>query len=287
MPPELDRYNRWATALFFIRASEFTRLALCKKDLVARYLETWSGFVNKRLERETFDLADRCADGRVSMQSIIDSFHALIGLAGYAHALGGAVIAAGHDPRFFFNTLPQAWMKLLEANADLLAAGLNGSREAARRMEPFESLEVQRGRTMTPLEKRSHALTTGFGWRSIFVVPAHGPMGYRAVVLMKSLRSVELNPRVRAALRLASLSVLDRCRTDRHLGRTPAHEPALSARELACFREVVSGASDKDIARKLGLTHHTVHDHIERARLKLKTKTRAQAAAMLVLLGRV
>ena len=243
--------------------------------------------MSNRVEREAFELVELCADARASTQTIVAAFHALIARVGYPHAVGAAVSAAGGEPRFFFNTLPQEWMTLLAANADLLAAGLNDSREAARRMEPFESLEVQRARTMTPLEKRAHALTTGFGWRSVFVVPAHGPAGYRAVVLMMSRDDVELGARMRGALRLATLYVLDRCRADRHLGRAQVVEPALSARELACFREVVSGASDKDIARRLGLTHHTVHDHIERARLKLNAKTRAQAAAMLVLLGRV
>jgi DNA-binding CsgD family transcriptional regulator len=246
--------------------------------------------VASRLERETFALVEQCADQRVTTLSLIDSFHKFVALVGYEHAVAAAAIATDNfmrPERFFFNTLPPAWMVLLKENAEIYAAGLNGSREAMRRMEPFESLELQQGRKMSRLEQRSYELTTGFGWRSIFVVPSHGPVGYRAAVAMLSKKPVDLTPKVRGALRLAGLTLLDRCRTDQHLGRPLPQEPTLSPREIACLREVVSGFSDKDIARKLGLTPHTVHDHIERARTKLGSKTRAQAAAMLVLLGRV
>lgn len=246
--------------------------------------------MSQRIERDTFAFAEQCGDARATTQTLIAAFHDLIARVGFDHAVAAAAISTGslmQPQRFFFNTLPTAWMKLLQENADLYSAGLNGSREAARRMEPFDSLELQRGRKMSALERRSYELTTGFGWRSIFVVPAHGPSGYRAVAAMLSKRAVDLSPRVRAALRLSSLAILDRCRTDPHLGRAIPHEPALSPREISCLREVVAGLSDKDIARKLGLTHHTVHDHIERARLKLKAKTRAQAGALLVLLGRL
>lgn len=246
--------------------------------------------MSARLERETFSLVERCADARVSTLSLIDAFHALIAMVGNEHAVAAAAIATGSlmiPERFFFNTLPPDWMALLQKNAELYSAGLNGSREAARRIEPFESLELQHDRKMSRLEQRSYDLTTGFGWRSIFVVPTHGPVGYRAVVAMLSKRPVDLTPKVRGALRLAALTLLDRCRVDQHLGRPLPQEPTLSPREISCLREVVSGLSDKDIARKLSLTPHTVHDHIERARTKLGAKTRAQAAAMLVLLGRV
>jgi DNA-binding CsgD family transcriptional regulator len=59
----------------------------------------------------------------------------------------------------------------------------------------------------------------------------------------------------------------------------------LIPRELECLRCVLQGKSDTDIAKILGISHTTVHFHIEQAKKKLGVKTRTQAAAMIVTLG--
>jgi DNA-binding CsgD family transcriptional regulator len=48
---------------------------------------------------------------------------------------------------------------------------------------------------------------------------------------------------------------------------------------------VLDGKSDTDISAILGISHTTVHFHVERAKKKLGVRTRTQAAATVVTLG--
>jgi LuxR family transcriptional regulator, activator of conjugal transfer of Ti plasmids len=59
----------------------------------------------------------------------------------------------------------------------------------------------------------------------------------------------------------------------------------LTPREIECLRWALRGKSDTDIAKILGISHTTVHFHIERVKKKLGVKTRTQATAMIVTLG--
>lgn len=232
--------------------------------------------------------AEVCADPDVATSAVIKRFHRVIAIAGYTFAVGvgeSSLRSFLTPQRFYFNSLPRTWMALLSRHADIYAAGLNGSKRAAFSMEPFESLSLQHGRILKGPEKQSYDLTTGYGWRSIFVVPVHGPAGYRGTVAMLAKSDVRASVRDRAALRLAALCVHDRCRLDAQIGMSELPRPALSAREIACLHEVTTGGTDKDIARKFSLKPSTVHDHIERARRKLNAKTRAHAASLLVLTG--
>ena len=54
----------------------------------------------------------------------------------------------------------------------------------------------------------------------------------------------------------------------------------LSARELPVLRWVAAGASNKRIARHLGLSVHTVKRHVARLLTKLGAATRAEAAVL-------
>ena len=54
----------------------------------------------------------------------------------------------------------------------------------------------------------------------------------------------------------------------------------LSARELEVLRLVATAASNKHIARELGLSVHTVKRHVARIMSKLRAGSRAQAAVL-------
>ncbi|WIM99905.1 LuxR C-terminal-related transcriptional regulator [Actinoplanes oblitus] len=56
---------------------------------------------------------------------------------------------------------------------------------------------------------------------------------------------------------------------------------ALTPREREVLGEVARGASDRDIARSLGVRERTVHKHLEQAYRKLGVHSRTQAAALL------
>jgi DNA-binding CsgD family transcriptional regulator len=59
----------------------------------------------------------------------------------------------------------------------------------------------------------------------------------------------------------------------------------LTPREVECLQWVLKSKSDTDIGHILGLSHTTVHFHIERAKKKLGVKTRAQAATIVTSFG--
>lgn len=54
----------------------------------------------------------------------------------------------------------------------------------------------------------------------------------------------------------------------------------LSRREAECLGWVSEGKSDWDISEILGISKHTVHEHLERAKAKLQARTRTQAAVL-------
>lgn len=267
------------------------RGALLCNIAVHPVLVLWDlGIVTEDLKEAAFQFATLCADKAVPAGEIVAAFHQSILLAGYTHAVAGAFLelqGGKERSRFYFNSLPDAWMAALTEHRQLYDVRLNGSREATRRLPPFESLALQRGQILSRLEQKSFDLTTGYGWKSIFVVPVHGPHGYRGVVSIMATKEVSLTAPVRAALRLLCLEVHDRCWAEQGMGLSGQSEPNLTLREVTCLQGVAMGLADKEIARKQGLSPETVRDHIERAKTKLGAKSRAQAVALLVLLGRV
>jgi DNA-binding CsgD family transcriptional regulator len=59
----------------------------------------------------------------------------------------------------------------------------------------------------------------------------------------------------------------------------------LSGRELEVLRLVAGGLSDREIARRLVLSPHTVHRHVANSRTKLGLPSRAAAAAYATRIG--
>lgn len=87
------------------------------------------------------------------------------------------------------------------------------------------------------------------------------------------------------ALHTASLYAHQRCRALGGLTEASSVKSPLTPRELECLRWVLKGKSDTDMAKILGISHTTVHFHIEQVKKKLGVKTRTQAAAIIVTLG--
>jgi DNA-binding NarL/FixJ family response regulator len=54
---------------------------------------------------------------------------------------------------------------------------------------------------------------------------------------------------------------------------------ALTPRELDVLKLIAQGLSNRDIARQLALSEHTVHWHLANILSKLNTSSRAAAAA--------
>jgi DNA-binding CsgD family transcriptional regulator len=86
-------------------------------------------------------------------------------------------------------------------------------------------------------------------------------------------------------LQMASMFAHQRCRELGGRSGASSAPTLLTGRELECLRWVLNGKSDTDISKILGISHTTVHFHIERAKKKLGVRTRTQAAATVMTLG--
>jgi DNA-binding CsgD family transcriptional regulator len=185
---------------------------------------------------------------------------------------------------FFFNTWPAEWLHEYQTNdyvrVDLVPA------VARLTTTPFTWRELLRSRTETPKQVAFHKRIRELGLADGFAVPIHHPNGDMGLCVSVTTHPIE-DQEERMALHLASLHAYERCR---ELGGETVPgtlKNNLSPREVECLKWVVGGKSDTDIGSILGISHTTVHYHIERAKKKLGVRTRAQASAVAMTLGYV
>jgi DNA-binding CsgD family transcriptional regulator len=238
------------------------------------------------VERAAFAFAASCADPKRDLNSLIVEFHDAINLGGFSCAAmgGGMSVDADGAWKIYFNSLPQRWNDLIKERG-LLGKGLPGNTEVFRHIAPFDSGEAARNRPLTALEQEMVDLTDAFGWGTNISIPILGPHGYRASLHISAMRQIEVTPRLRAALWLLGLHLHERCYTETDAPALP-RDPGLTWRELECLQHVAAGLSDKQIARRIGISPETVGDHIARGRRKLRANSRIGAVAMLTLMGK-
>jgi len=111
-----------------------------------------------------------------------------------------------------------------------------------------------------------------------------GAQGY----LYKDVAAGELRTAIRTLA--AGASVLDPRVTGRVIVWASQHsasgaEDTLSARELEVVRLVARGETNKEMARRLGLSENTVKTYLRRAYRKLGCQTRSEAAALIARSG--
>jgi len=95
-------------------------------------------------------------------------------------------------------------------------------------------------------------------------------------------RAGALLQRTRGVLLAAEGETADLILTE---GRPPEAEAALTQRELEVLRLLAEGASNKTIARRLGISAHTAKFHVGRLLDKLDAIGRTEAVAHAVRLG--
>jgi DNA-binding CsgD family transcriptional regulator len=190
--------------------------------------------------------------------------------------------AEGRSWEFFFNTWPTEWLLQYQKNDyvrhDLVPAI---ARLSAR---PFTWLEALAGRTLTAMQREHHDWAIGLGLIDCFAVPIHYPGGDFGLCVTIANRPIE-DSLERDALQMASLFTHQRCRELGGRSDATSASTLMTPREIECLRWVLKGKSDTDIGKILGISHTTVHFHIERVKKKLGVRTRAQAAAMIITLG--
>lgn len=67
--------------------------------------------------------------------------------------------------------------------------------------------------------------------------------------------------------------------------RAPAEEPLLSERQTEILQSIANGATTKQVARQLGITQKTVHNHLNAIYRKLDTQSLTHAVLSAVRLG--
>ena len=189
---------------------------------------------------------------------------------------------AGWTWEFHFNSWPATWLAEYRDNDYVLYDPVPGM--ARFSAVPFTWVELLRDRKMTDKQAAFNDRVREMGYVDGFAVPIHQPGGDLGLCVSVSMHVID-DVEQRAALHMASLYAFHRCQAlggsiDASSVRAP-----LSPREIECLKWVLEGKSDTDIGKILGISHTTVHFHVERVKKKLGVRTRTQAAAMVMTLG--
>jgi DNA-binding CsgD family transcriptional regulator len=222
--------------------------------------------------------------GCASSQEVGVLFAAFAGAYGFrATACGESrEFPDGRRWKFFFNTWPEDWLLTYQKNDHVRHDPLPAMARVLWR--PFTWREVMGMRESTPEQIALYEWIKTLGIHDAFAVPIHYPGDDFGLCVSAGDHFVESSFE-RHAMHMASLYAHQRCcelggQSDASKVPTP-----LTMRELDCLRWVLKGKSDTDIAEILGISHTTVHFHVERTKKKLGVKTRAQAATIAMSLG--
>jgi DNA-binding CsgD family transcriptional regulator len=163
---------------------------------------------------------------------------------------------------------------------DPLLAALKG------RHEPLTWAELQRDRKKwSVIGTKASQVLAEHGWTEGLAVPI--PRGDQRFGLVSLLahRSCAFD-----AGEKSMLAMLSYCLHERLRNLAPKHGFAippvgLTKREIDALQLIARGATDRDVARKLGISPSTAHEHFETAKRKLRVSTRAEAIAIAVSLA--
>jgi DNA-binding CsgD family transcriptional regulator len=217
-----------------------------------------------------------------SSQEVGATFASMIAPYGFTMvSCGGArETPSGWVWDFFFNTWPPEFLLEYQNNDyvrhDMLPA------VARLSATPFTWAELLRDRKQTPKQIEIHKRVRELGVVDVYAVPIHLPGGDIGLCVSVATHIID-DTEERLALHLASLYAHERCRALGGLTEASSVKAPLSPRELECLKWVLDGKSDTDIGKILGISHTTVHFHVERVKKKLGART--HAAAMILTLG--
>jgi DNA-binding CsgD family transcriptional regulator len=234
---------------------------------------------------DSLQLAEQLAHCQ-STQQVGTLFTETIAPHGFTMATCGGArdTSAGLVWEFYFNTWPAEFLREYQLNDyvryDLVPAF------ARLTTKPFTWLELLRERKESPEQVAFHNRVRDLGIADGFAVPIHHPGGDMGLCVSVATHPIE-DREQRMAMHLASFHAYQRCRELGGEVMPGSLGNQLSRREVECLKWVVDGKSDTDIGAILGISHTTVHYHIERAKKKLGVRTRAQAAATVMTMGYV
>jgi LuxR family quorum-sensing system transcriptional regulator CciR len=132
-------------------------------------------------------------------------------------------------------------------------------------------IRLERRQTRILARSRHFGLGTGF------TIPAHVPGEPSASCSFAVRAGVGVSPaRLHCAELIGSKAL---CAARRLRPLAPRARPHLSRRELQCLKLVALGKTDWEIAQILGLSPHTAHQYVKRARAAYDTVSRTQLVA--------
>lgn len=150
---------------------------------------------------------------------------------------------------------------------------------AERSLLPFFWDAPDFRRQLTNQQRRILIQGARFGLLHGYTIPLHSPWtanGFRA-----SCSVVPDSPRIEArnyfAAQLMAMYLYAAAVRVHETTHAPRKHGRLSLRERECLELAAQGKSDWEIGQILGISEHTVHRHIESAKLRLGVVTRVQA----------
>jgi DNA-binding CsgD family transcriptional regulator len=146
-------------------------------------------------------------------------------------------------------------------------------------LSPTTWSKFRSGRTLTREESRVFDEAAKFGLMDGFYLPIHQTDGTMHGVSMMVDHELEDDPRMMGALHMLSLYY---SAAAHRLGKTTPEDskprkPVLTPRQCECLQWVRAGKSSWDIGQILGLSEHTVNEHLAEARKRLGVRTTTQA----------
>ncbi len=157
---------------------------------------------------------------------------------------------------------------------DLLQAGL-------RSREPITWNGFQTTRDVSPGMKDVFDAATDHSLKDGFYLPIHQTDGSIFAVAMLSHGGIDRDGRVNAALHMLgiyySLAVQRLTSSGPNFMLPGERRPQLTRRQSECLQWVRAGKTDWEISQILGISEHTVIEHLEEARKRLNVRTRTQA----------
>jgi LuxR family quorum sensing-dependent transcriptional regulator len=154
------------------------------------------------------------------------------------------------------------------------------------RHEPLAWSEFMQDRSKWPaIGTKALQVIAEHGWTDGLAVPIQrGDQRFGLVSLLAN-RCRPFDAKEKSALAMLSYCLHERLRNLVPEHGFPIPPMGLTKREIDTLQLIARGATDRMVARKLGISHSTAHEHFEKAKSKLRVSTRAEAIAIAVSLA--
>jgi LuxR family transcriptional regulator, quorum-sensing system regulator BjaR1 len=226
---------------------------------------------------EAIEAAQHVASPDDLISALRPAFHAL----GVDHFVyGQATTPAGvRAPLPALGVRPEGWAEHYRS-AGLLARDAMYPR-ALRSTGPFTWSGVRETVDKAGVEVLEEA--RAFGLADGFVVPIHHLNGSTAAVVLSGSRLIrwshaETLTAHMVAIYFATIGA-------RLIAAPPEAATTLTPRQRECLQWVRAGKTDWEISQILGISEHTVIEHLEQARRRLRVRTRTQAVIEAIVRG--